>query len=136
MAGLIEKIAKTAITIKVPSGTFSDSQPVYAELPAKAFKRDMTLADMQRFGVVKSGLVFFVYGLSAKPAVPCKAIYEGECYDIFKVIEYRNMAETTRAGMMRTACHQRMAVKKWRYLPKLRYSTSRFGGSKVASCLF
>ncbi len=91
MAGLIEEIAKTDITVKVPSGTFNDSVPVYAELPAKAFKKDMDASDMRLFGVTQSGLVFYVYGLSSKPAVPCKAVYEGQTYDIFKVIEYRDL---------------------------------------------
>ncbi len=91
MPGLIEKLAKTPITVKIPSGTFEDSQPVYTELSAKAFPKDMDASDMRLFGLTQSGVVFYVYGLSAKPAVPCKASFEGKDYDIFKVLEYRDM---------------------------------------------
>ena len=94
MAGLIEKLAKTAITVKAPAGTHIDSVPQFTDIPAKAFAKDMDAADMRLFGVTQSGLVFYVYGLSAKPAVPCKAVYEGKSYEIFKAIEYRNMAGT------------------------------------------
>lgn len=91
---IIEEIAKTAIAIKVPNGVFVDSVPQYDETPAKAFKKDMSYTDMKQFGMETSGIVFYVYGLSAKPKLPCKAVYEGETYDIVAAKEYKDFDGT------------------------------------------
>jgi hypothetical protein len=90
MAGMIEKKAKTPITIKQPTGSFTDGKPEYSEVPGMAMFFDFSQRDLNYFGSIKNGKIFLVAPLATDPILPGKIIFNNKEYDLKAIKTYRN----------------------------------------------
>ena len=90
MAGLIEKHAKTAMTLKQRVSVV-DGKPTWAETPCRGMVLDFTARDTGYFGAIQNGKIFLVVPLPFTPTLPGKMLCDGVEYDIKGIKLYRNL---------------------------------------------
>ena len=90
MAGIIEKNAKTPITIRRRSG-IADGKPVFSEFPAVSMVFDSSSSDFNRTGAVQRSKVFLIPPLEIYPGLPCEVIHDGETYTIKSIKTITNI---------------------------------------------
>ena len=91
MAGIIEKIAKTPITIKQETGIV-DGQVIWGQdISALAFEMGFTQTDIGMFGAIQNGKIFLVAPTSVTPEQPAQIVCNGKTYDVKGIKPYRNM---------------------------------------------
>lgn len=90
MAGIIEKHAKTAATIKQRCG-ISDGKPVWSNTDCLVMALDYTARDIGYFGALNNGKIFLVSPLESTPTLPGKIICDGTEYEIKGIKTYRNL---------------------------------------------
>jgi hypothetical protein len=91
MAGIIEKIAQTPITIKQEVG-ISDGKTVWGnDISALAFIMSFQQSDISLYGTIQNGKVFLVSPTQREPKLPAIILCNGEKYDVKGVKPYRNM---------------------------------------------
>lgn len=91
MAGIIEKIATTPITIKQQT-TILDGKVVWGQnIEALAFEMGFTQTDIGMFGAIQNGKIFLVAPTYIVPKQPAQIVCNGETYDVKGIKPYRNM---------------------------------------------
>jgi hypothetical protein len=90
MAGLIERKAKTPITIKQQTGTFVDSKPQYAEYSAKCMFFDASQEDLDYFGVTDNNMIFLIAPFETELKKGCQIVHDGKTYDCQGLRTIRN----------------------------------------------
>lgn len=91
MAGIIEKIATTPITIKQQT-TILDGLVVWGRnIDALAFETGFTQTDVGLFGTIQNGKIFLVAPTSVTPEQPAQIVCNGKTYDVKGIKPYRNM---------------------------------------------
>jgi hypothetical protein len=69
------------VTVKIPTGTYSDGEPVYAEHAGQALITDFSRRDIERFGKIKNGKIFLLKCLTA-PVPGAQVEHANSLYDI------------------------------------------------------
>jgi hypothetical protein len=97
MAGLIEKNAKTPITVRV-AGEIIDGETSFENHPALAMVFESSQADVDNYGsvidnygTVQQEKTFLVAPFDVKPEIPCEIIYDEENYVVKSIKTIRNM---------------------------------------------
>lgn len=90
MAGLIEKNAKTPITVRV-AGEIIDGETSFKNHPALAMVFESSNADIDNYGSVQQEKTFLVSPFDVKPDIPCEIIHDGENYAVKSIKTIRNM---------------------------------------------
>lgn len=91
MAGIIEKIAHTPITIKQEVGIL-DGKTVWGnDISAVAFIMGFQQSDISLYGTIQNGKVFLVPPPQREPRLPAIILCNGEKYDVKGIKPYRNM---------------------------------------------
>ena len=90
MAGLIEKNAKTPITIRI-SGEIVDGETSFENIPALAMVFESSQAASDSYGTVQQEKTFLVAPLDVTPEIPCEIIHDDACYDVKSIKIMRNM---------------------------------------------
>ena len=92
MASIIEKYASEDVTL-LQGAVISDGKTTFAEsIPAKAIVSDFTQADLDYFGRIEAGRIFYVSPLDAPPALPGQIIWNGITHDIKGIRIYKNLS--------------------------------------------
>ena len=92
MASIIEKYASEDVTL-LQGAVISDGKKTFAKsIPAKAIVSDFTQADLDYFGRIEAGRIFYVSPLDAPPALPGQIIWNGRTFDIKGVRIYKNLS--------------------------------------------
>ena len=90
VAGIIEKHAKTAATLKQRSG-ISDGKPIWSGSSCTVMELSYTRSDVERFGTIANGKIFLVSPLPFTPTLPGRIVCGGVEYDIKGIRTYRNL---------------------------------------------
>lgn len=97
MAGIIEKNAKTPITIRIASDIV-DGETSFVNHPALAMVFESSISDLNNFGnkidnygTVQHETTFLVSPFGVTPDIPCEIIYNNACYDVKSIKIMRNM---------------------------------------------
>lgn len=90
MAGLIEKNAKTPITIRI-AGEIIDGEMVFENRPAMAMVFESSQSVSDNYGTVQQEKTFLVAPFDVTPKIPCEIIHDGACYDVKSIKIIRNM---------------------------------------------
>lgn len=90
MAGIIEKHAKTAMTLKQRSGIV-DGKPTWSSTDCLGMVLDYTSSDVGYFGAIKNGKIFLIPPLEFTPTLPGKMLCGGVEYEIKGIKTYRNL---------------------------------------------
>lgn len=90
MAGIIEKHAKTPVTLKQRSAIV-DGKPTWSSTDCLGMVLDYTARDIGDFGAIKNGKIFLVPPLGFTPTLPGMVLCEGKEYEIKAVKTYRNL---------------------------------------------
>ena len=90
MAGLIEKHAKTAMTLK-QRDSIVDGKPTWTETPCLGMVFDFASSDVAEFGAIKNGKIFLVAPLASAPTLPGMMLCDGVEYEIKGIKTYRNL---------------------------------------------
>ena len=92
MASIIEKYASEDVTL-LQGQIISDGKPSFSEsIPAKAIVSDFTQADLDYFGRIQNGRIFYVSPLDAPPTLPGQIIWNGVPHEIQGVRVYKNLS--------------------------------------------
>ena len=92
MASIIEKYASEDVTL-LQGQIISDGKPSFSEsIAAKAIVSDFTQADLDYFGRIQNGRIFYVSPLDAPPALPGQIIWNGVTHEIQGVRVYKNLS--------------------------------------------
>ena len=96
MAGLIERKAKTDITVKTQAfvdgePVFTDGKTTYTDLPAKCMVLDMSQEDLDYFGRIKNGTIFLIAPFAGTMAETCQIVHKGKTYDSKGIRTIKNM---------------------------------------------
>ena len=92
MASIIEKYASEDVTL-LQGPVIIDGKPSFTEsIPAKAIVSDFSQADIDYFGRITSGLIFYVSPLDAPPTLPGQIVWNGRTFDIKGVRVYKNLS--------------------------------------------
>ena len=92
MASIIEKYASEDVTL-LQEPVIYDGKTTFTEsIPAKAIVSDFSQADLDYFGRITSGLIFYVSPLDAPPALPGQIVWNGRTFDIKGVRVYKNLS--------------------------------------------
>ena len=90
MAGLIEKNAKTPITIRI-AGEIIDGETVFENRSAMAMVFESSQTDSDNYGTVQNTKTFLVAPFDVTPEIPCEIVYNGENYTVKSIKIIRNM---------------------------------------------
>ena len=90
MAGLIEKNAKTPITVRVASEII-DGETSFVNHAALAMVFETSQLAFDNYGTVQQETTFYVAPLNVTPELPCNVVYNNECYDVKSIKIIRNM---------------------------------------------
>ena len=103
MAGIIEKIATTPITIKQQT-TILDGMVVWGRnIEALAFEMGFTQTDVGMFGAIQNGKIFLVTPTSVTPEQPAQIVCNGKTYDVKAIKPIRNIKNVLLG--YKIACH-------------------------------
>ena len=92
MASIIEKYASEDVTL-LQEPVIYDGKTTFTEsIPAKAIVSDFSQADLDYFGRITSGLIFYVSPLDTPPALPGQIVWNGRTFDIKGVRVYKNLS--------------------------------------------
>ena len=92
MASIIEKYASEDVTL-LQGPVITDGKTTFTEsIPAKAIVSDFSQVDLDYFGRITSGLIFYVSPLDAPPALPGQIVWNGRTFDIKGVRVYKNLS--------------------------------------------
>ena len=92
MASIIEKYASEDVTL-LQGPVITDGKTTFADsISAKAIVSDFSQADLDYFGRITSGLIFYVSPLDAPPTIPGQIIWNGRTFDIKGVRVYKNLS--------------------------------------------
>ncbi len=97
MASWVAKKCKSTITIKYPTGTFSDGKPTFSDVSALARISDLSISEIGIFGNVQNAKSFLVAPLSTAPPVGSKITHTGVTYDLKSVKTYTNCKDEVMA---------------------------------------
>ena len=90
MAGLIEKNAKTPITIRIASDIV-DGETSFVNHAAMAMIFESSELAFDNYGTVQHETTFLVSPFGVTPDIPCEIIYNDACYDVKSIKIIRNM---------------------------------------------
>ena len=90
MAGIIERYAKTAMTLKQRSAIV-DGKPTWSSTACLGMVLDYTGRDIDDFGAIKNGKIFLVAPMAFTPALPGMMLCDGVEYEIKGIKTYRNL---------------------------------------------
>ena len=90
MAGLIERYAKTAMTLKQRAGIV-DGKPTWNETDCLGMILDFTSRDIGYFGSIQNGKIFLIPPLPFVPELPGMMLCGGSEYEIKGIKTYRNL---------------------------------------------
>ena len=90
MAGLIEKNAKTPITVRIASEII-DGETSFVNHPAMAMVFESSVSDLNNYGTVQHETTFLVAPFDVTPEIPCKITHNNACYDVKSIKIIRNM---------------------------------------------
>ena len=90
MAGLIEKNAKTPITVRI-AGEIVDGETLFVNHPALAMVFESSQTASDNYGTVQHETTFLVAPFGVTPDIPCEIIYNNACYDVKSIKLIRNM---------------------------------------------
>ena len=90
MAGLIEKNAKTPITVRI-AGEIVDGETLFVNHPALAMVFESSKTASDNYGTVQHETTFLVSPFDVTPDIPCEIIYNNACYDVKSIKIIRNM---------------------------------------------
>ena len=92
MPSIIEKYASEDVTL-LQGPVIADGKTTFAEsIPAKASVSDFSQADLDYFGRIEAGRIFYVSPLDAPPALPGQIIWNGVTHEIQGVRVYKNLS--------------------------------------------
>lgn len=92
MASIIEKYASENVTL-LQGPVIADGKTTFAEsIPAKAIVSDFTQADLDYFGRIQHGRIFYVSPLDSPPTLPGQIIWNGVTHDIKGIRIYKNLS--------------------------------------------
>jgi len=92
MAGLIERIAKTAAVLKQPTGTITDGKEQFTTVNCLVFGLESVRHGFDEYGRIHYGKVFLVAPLASTPVLPGTITVDGTEYTMSHVKLYRNMS--------------------------------------------
>ena len=90
MPGIIERYAKTAMTLKQRSGIV-DGKPTWSSTACVGMVLDFTKSDLEYFGAIQNGKIFLVSPLDFTPTLPGMMVCSGVEYEIKGIKTYRNL---------------------------------------------
>lgn len=90
MAGIIERNAKTPMTLKRRSGIV-DGKPSYAEFACRGMLFDFSQADLDYFGKIGTQKTVLLAPLDGVVDTTCKISFDGKEYNISAVKTIRNL---------------------------------------------
>ena len=89
MKHLIEYINKN-ITVRLPTGEYSDGETVYQEVPAKGRFVNAVARDVELWGNMQSNRIVLVCCPEALN-LPCQIVVDGKTYDVVNLRECRGL---------------------------------------------
>jgi len=87
---MFEDKYRESVTLRVPSGAFTDGKPAYTEFSGSAFIADFTEREEIAFGKIKSGKVFLLK-CENEPVAGSQLIHNGQIYDLKSIKICRNL---------------------------------------------
>ena len=91
MAGLIERMAKTAAVLKQPTGTVVDGKVQYTTVNCMVFGMENAQQGFDEYGRIRYGKVFLVAPLATTPVLPGTITVGGVEYTMESITVYRNL---------------------------------------------
>lgn len=92
MASLIDRIAQTDATLRVPTGEYLDGEPLFEDIPCRVFALGGERAGEEQFGQVASEKKFLIASDAEKaPRLPCRLVVDDVEYVARAVKPYVSM---------------------------------------------
>lgn len=87
---MFEDRLQQSVTLRVPTGVFSDGQAGYTEYQGYALITDFTQRDINRYGSIKNGKIFLLR-CNNEPEPGSQIIHSGQTYDLKNIKVCRNL---------------------------------------------
>ena len=88
---MFEDILQESVTLRVPTGAFSDGQVEYTSTQGYALITDFTHRDINRYGSIKNGKIFLLR-CDNEPEPGSQIIHEEKTYDLKDIKICKNLA--------------------------------------------
>ena len=79
------RLAREDCRLELPTGAYSDGQPMMQDEPIKAYFTEAERGDLDALGHTGSGLVAYVAPFNAEPKLPCVIVRDYWRHDVLKI---------------------------------------------------
>ncbi|MDD5697432.1 MAG: hypothetical protein PHH77_02345 [Victivallaceae bacterium] len=87
---MLEDRLQEPVSLRVPTGNFTDGEAEYTEYSGYALITDFTRRDLSRYGSIKNGKIFLLR-CAAEPLPGSRMIHQGQTYDLKDITVCRDL---------------------------------------------
>lgn len=104
MASLIDRIAQTEATLRVPTGEYLEGEPLFDDVPCRVFALGGERGGEEQFGQVASERKFLIApDVAQEPRLPCRIVLGEKEYVARAVKPYVSMQGVLQGYRMEVA---------------------------------